>query len=172
MDVRGGYTDSTRCRTSPLHRRPLWWRPHGACHPTRPLRQPLPCPPRLSHLRSHRAARSRRSSPRLYRRRAPWSGNGAYAVGPAQNAVKDATDIAAMLDRLGFEVTFLRNVPPAGDGSGREGVQSATARGWDGPLLFCWAWRPSGRGELSHSHQRPDRAPAGRAIKRCPWAGS
>jgi hypothetical protein len=38
-------------------------------------------------------------------------GNAAYAESPLQNAVKDATDIAAMLHRLGFAVTLLRDVP-------------------------------------------------------------
>jgi hypothetical protein len=37
-------------------------------------------------------------------------GNAAYAESPLQNAGKDAMDIAAMLRRLGFEVTLLRDV--------------------------------------------------------------
>jgi uncharacterized caspase-like protein len=38
-------------------------------------------------------------------------GNAAYPAGPLQNAVKDATDITAMLRRLSFEVTLLQNAP-------------------------------------------------------------
>jgi len=45
----------------------------------------------------------------MSRRTALVIGNAAYAEGPLQNAVKDATDIAAMLRRLNFEVTPLRN---------------------------------------------------------------
>jgi Caspase domain len=47
----------------------------------------------------------------MARRTALVIGNGAYAVGPLQNAVKDATDITAMLRRLSFEVTLLQNAP-------------------------------------------------------------
>jgi len=50
-------------------------------------------------------------APPMARRTALVIGNAAYAVGPLQNAGKDATDIAAMLRRLGFEVTLLRDVP-------------------------------------------------------------
>src|SRR5215468_9649372 len=52
-----------------------------------------------------------RPAPPMARRTALVIGNGAYPVGPLQNAVKDATDITAMLRRLGFEVTLLRDVP-------------------------------------------------------------
>jgi hypothetical protein len=52
-----------------------------------------------------------RTAPPMSRRTALVIGNGAYPVGPLQNAGKDATDIAAMLRRLDFEVTFLRDVP-------------------------------------------------------------
>jgi uncharacterized caspase-like protein len=45
------------------------------------------------------------------RRTALVIGNAAYPVGPLQNAGKDATDITAMLRRLSFEVTLLRNAP-------------------------------------------------------------
>jgi hypothetical protein len=38
-------------------------------------------------------------------------GNAAYPVGPLQNAGNDATDMAAMLRRLGFDVTLLKDVP-------------------------------------------------------------
>jgi hypothetical protein len=47
----------------------------------------------------------------MARRTALVIGNAAYPGGPLQNAVKDATDITAMLRRLGFEVTLLRNAP-------------------------------------------------------------
>ena len=50
-------------------------------------------------------------APPMSRRTALVIGNGAYAVGPLQNAVKDATDITAMLRRLSFEVTLLQNAP-------------------------------------------------------------
>ena len=36
-------------------------------------------------------------------------GNAAYESGPLRNPVNDATDIAATLHRLGFEVTLLRD---------------------------------------------------------------
>jgi uncharacterized caspase-like protein len=49
------------------------------------------------------------TAPPLARRTALVIGNAAYAVGPLQNAGKDATDIAAMLRRLSFEVIPLRN---------------------------------------------------------------
>jgi len=45
----------------------------------------------------------------MSRRTALVIGNGAYTVSPLQNAVKDATDMATMLRRLGFEVTLLRD---------------------------------------------------------------
>jgi hypothetical protein len=47
----------------------------------------------------------------MSRRTALVIGNAAYEAGPLQNAVKDATDIAAMLRRLNFEVVLLRNAP-------------------------------------------------------------
>lgn len=50
-----------------------------------------------------------RTAPPMSRRTALVIGNAAYAMGPLQNAVKDATDIAAMLRRLSFEVTTLQN---------------------------------------------------------------
>ena len=50
-------------------------------------------------------------APPMSRRTALVIGNGAYAVGPLQNAVKDATDITAMLRRLSFEVILLQNAP-------------------------------------------------------------
>src|SRR5262245_27733590 len=49
------------------------------------------------------------TAPPMSRRTALVIGNGAYEAGQLQNAVKDATDITAMLSRLGFEVTLLRN---------------------------------------------------------------
>jgi Caspase domain len=49
------------------------------------------------------------TAPPMSRRTALVIGNGAYPAGPLQNAVKDATDITAMLRRLSFEVTLLRN---------------------------------------------------------------
>jgi hypothetical protein len=45
----------------------------------------------------------------MSRRTALVIGNAAYAAGPLQNAGKDATDIAAVLRRLDFEVTLLRD---------------------------------------------------------------
>ena len=51
------------------------------------------------------------TTPLMARRTALVIGNAAYTESPLQNAVKDATDIAAMLHRLGFEVTLLRDVP-------------------------------------------------------------
>ena len=45
------------------------------------------------------------------RRTALVIGNAAYHLGPLRNAGKDATDIATMLRRLGFDVTLLRDVP-------------------------------------------------------------
>jgi len=51
------------------------------------------------------------SAPPMARRTALVIGNTAYAEGPLQNAVKDATDIAALLRRVGFEVILLRDVP-------------------------------------------------------------
>src|SRR4029450_4520662 len=49
------------------------------------------------------------TAPPMSRRTALVIGNGAYPMGPLQNAVKDATDITAMLRRLGFEVIPLQN---------------------------------------------------------------
>ena len=49
------------------------------------------------------------TAPPMSRRTALVIGNGAYPVGPLQNAVKDATDITEMLRRLSFEVIPLRN---------------------------------------------------------------
>src|SRR5262245_16721598 len=51
------------------------------------------------------------TTPLMARRTALVIGNAAYTENPLHNAVKDATDIAAMLHRLGFEVTLLRDVP-------------------------------------------------------------
>ena len=56
-------------------------------------------------------SRPGRDAPPMSRRTALVIGNGAYAVGPLQNAVKDATDITAMLRRLSFEVILLQNAP-------------------------------------------------------------
>ena len=50
-------------------------------------------------------------APPTARRTALVIGNAAYAESPLQNAVKDAVDITALLRRLSFEVTFLRDVP-------------------------------------------------------------
>jgi hypothetical protein len=47
----------------------------------------------------------------MSRRTALVIGNGAYQVGPLRNAVKDATDMAAMLRRLSFEVIVLQDAP-------------------------------------------------------------
>jgi hypothetical protein len=47
----------------------------------------------------------------MSRRTALVIGNAAYEAGPLRNPVKDATDVAAMLRRLNFEVTLLRNAP-------------------------------------------------------------
>jgi uncharacterized protein YgiM (DUF1202 family) len=49
------------------------------------------------------------TAPPMSRRTALVIGNGAYPAGPLQNAVKDATDVTAMLRRLSFEVIPLRN---------------------------------------------------------------
>jgi Caspase domain/Bacterial SH3 domain len=49
------------------------------------------------------------TAPPMSRRTALVIGNGAYPMGPLQNAVKDATDITAMLRRLSFEVIPLQN---------------------------------------------------------------
>ena len=38
-------------------------------------------------------------------------GNAAYQMGPLQNTVNDATDMAATLSRLGFDVTFVQDGP-------------------------------------------------------------
>ncbi len=42
-------------------------------------------------------------------RRALLIGNAAYAHSPLRNPVNDATDMATMLRRLGFEVTLIRD---------------------------------------------------------------
>jgi uncharacterized caspase-like protein len=47
----------------------------------------------------------------MSRRTALVIGNAAYEAGPLRNPVKDATDMAAMLSRLNFEVTLLQNAP-------------------------------------------------------------
>src|SRR4029453_7624717 len=43
------------------------------------------------------------------RRTALVIGNAAYETGPLRNPVNDATDVAALLQRLGFEVTLLKD---------------------------------------------------------------
>jgi uncharacterized caspase-like protein len=43
------------------------------------------------------------------RRTALVIGNAAYETGPLRNPVNDATDMAALLQRLGFDVSLLRD---------------------------------------------------------------
>src|SRR5215471_17909832 len=43
------------------------------------------------------------------RRTALVIGNAAYETGPLRNPANDATDMAALLQRLGFEVTLLKD---------------------------------------------------------------
>ena len=76
-------------------------------------------------------------APPLARRTALVIGNAAYAESPLHNAVKDATDIAAMLHRLGFEVTLVRDVSLAGDGRGRPGVHLRLRQGGMGFFYFA-----------------------------------
>ena len=56
------------------------------------------------------------------RRTALVIGNATYETGPLRNPVNDATDMAALLQRLGFEVSLVKGCETTGDGRGHRGV--------------------------------------------------
>lgn len=58
-------------------------------------------------------AGSARQEARTFVRRALVIGNAAYPVTPLRNTLNDATDMAALLRRLGFEVTLLQDATKA-----------------------------------------------------------
>ena len=113
-----------------------------------------------------------RTAPPMSRRTALVIGNGAYPVGPLQNAVKDATDITAMLRRLSFEVTLLPNAPLQ---EMEDAVNAFNLRLREGGMgLFYFAGhgvQADGENYLIPIKARIDRERTC-AIKRCPWAGS
>jgi hypothetical protein len=73
-------------------------------------------------------------------------GNAAYReIGVLRNPVNDASDMAAMLQQLKFEVTLLRDVDLRATREAVDITQPATAPGWSGAVLFCRARGPGQR---------------------------
>ena len=64
-------------------------------------------------------------------------GNGSYAVGPLKNPVNDATDIAATLKRLGFDVIMKKNASMQDMENAIRDFGSRLKRGGEG--LFFYA---------------------------------
>jgi len=71
------------------------------------------------------------------RRTALVIGNAAYESGPLRNPVNDATDIAAALQRLGFEVTLLRDAKLRGMEEGIEAFSQKLRKGGVGLFYFA-----------------------------------
>jgi uncharacterized protein YraI len=76
----------------------------AAASPLPPSAPPPAVPPTTSKIQTVTAPPTSRSTALVI-------GNAAYPVGPLQNTVNDATDMAATLRRLGFDVTLLRDAP-------------------------------------------------------------
>jgi uncharacterized caspase-like protein len=82
-------------------------------------------------------------------------GNSSYQSGPLKNPVNDATDMAAMLKKLGFTVILKKNATLEEMEEAIEDFGNRLKRGGVG-LFLCWPWSPGWWSELSCAYRSQD----------------